>query len=288
MGKVSKMLEDALQERILIMDGAMGTMVQQLHLEENDFRGEEFAQHSKSLKGNNDLLTLVKPDAVYNIHKQYLAAGSDIIETNTFSATSIAQADYDLSHLAYRLNAEAARIARRACDDIEAADLAAGLPARPRFVAGALGPTNRTLSISPSVERPDYRNITFEQLVEAYSDQTRGLLDGGADLLLVETIFDTANAKAAIFAIESLFDSGAYDRVPLLVSRHHCGPQRSDTVRPDHRGFPSHGRPLCLGLNCALGASEMRPFIERLGLATPAYVLCYPNAGLPNTFRRIR
>ncbi|PAA49610.1 hypothetical protein BOX15_Mlig013806g1, partial [Macrostomum lignano] len=287
MGKVSKMLEDALQERILIMDGAMGTMVQQLHLEENDFRGEEFAQHSKSLKGNNDLLTLVKPDAVYNIHKQYLAAGSDIIETNTFSATSIAQADYDLSHLAYRLNAEAARIARRACDDIEAADLAAGLPARPRFVAGALGPTNRTLSISPSVERPDYRNITFEQLVEAYSDQTRGLLDGGADLLLVETIFDTANAKAAIFAIESLFDSGAYDRVPLLVSGtivDRSGRTLSGQTTEAFVASVSHGRPLCLGLNCALGASEMRPFIERLGLATPAYVLCYPNAGLPNTF----
>uniref|UniRef100_A0A1I8JHY2 methionine synthase n=1 Tax=Macrostomum lignano TaxID=282301 RepID=A0A1I8JHY2_9PLAT len=218
---------------------------------------------------------------------QYLAAGSDIIETNTFSATSIAQADYDLSHLAYRLNAEAARIARRACDDIEAADLAAGLPARPRFVAGALGPTNRTLSISPSVERPDYRNITFEQLVEAYSDQTRGLLDGGADLLLVETIFDTANAKAAIFAIESLFDSGAYDRVPLLVSGtivDRSGRTLSGQTTEAFVASVSHGRPLCLGLNCALGASEMRPFIERLGLATPAYVLCYPNAGLPNTF----
>ncbi|XP_013400192.1 methionine synthase-like, partial [Lingula anatina] len=200
-----------LEERIMIFDGAMGTMIQKNRLEEEDFRGELFKDHPKNLKGNNDLLSLTRPDVIMKIHKEYLEAGADFVETNTFSGTWVAQADYGLEHLAYRINLESAKLARRAADEVTAQT---GVR---RYVAGALGPTNRTLSISPSVEKPEYRNITFDELVTAYTEQAKGLLDGGADVLLVETIFDTANSKAALFAIETLFEKD-YKPVPIFIS----------------------------------------------------------------------
>ena len=201
------------QKRIIVMDGAMGTMIQRHSLTEDDYRGLEFQSHpAKSLKGNNDLLSLSQPEIIYNIHRDYLLAGADIIETNTFSGTCIAQADYGMEDLIYRLNFESAQLAKRAAEDV---GRETGMK---RFVAGAIGPTNRTLSISPSVEKPEYRNVTFDQLVEAYTEQVKALLDGGADVLLVETIFDTANAKAALFAIQTLFDDGGYAPVPIFVS----------------------------------------------------------------------
>lgn len=273
-------LEATLKKRIMILDGGMGTMIQGYHLEEEDFRGEEFKNHPKTLKGNNDFLSLTKPHIIEEIHKAYLEAGSDIIETNTFSGTSIAQADYGTEYLVYRLNKSSAEIAKKAARDVTAAT---GVK---RYVAGALGPTNRTLSISPSVENPGYRNITFDELVEAYAEQARGLLDGGSDILLVETIFDTANAKAALFAIDQLFET-EYKPVPLFVSGtivDKSGRTLSGQTTDAFVISVSHSKPFSIGLNCALGANEMRPFIEAVGLCTPAYVLCYPNAGLPNTF----
>ncbi|XP_072312800.1 methionine synthase [Eucyclogobius newberryi] len=273
-------LRALLQQRILVLDGAMGTMIQQHRLEEEHFRGEEFREHSVALKGNNDLLSLTQPQIIYQIHKEYLEAGADIIETNTFSSTSVAQADYRLEHLAYRLNRASAELARKAVDDLFK------LSGSKRYVAGALGPTNKTLSVSPSVEKPDFRNITFDELVEAYTEQIRGLLDGGVDILLVETVFDTANAKAALFAIDLLFEE-KYERKPIFISGTIV--DRSGRTLSGQTGEAfvvslAHARPLCLGLNCALGATEMRPFIEAIGKSTSAFVLCYPNAGLPNTF----
>jgi 5-methyltetrahydrofolate--homocysteine methyltransferase len=211
---VREEIQATLQERIMFFDGAMGTMIQRLGLGEEDFRGAEFVNHTKPLQGNNDILVMTQPDAILGIHKAYLEAGSDFIETNTFSSTSIAQLDYDMQKLAYRLNLEAARLAKRACQEVEAAGFGR------KYVAGAMGPTNRTLSISPSVEQPELRNITFDELVEAYTEQARGLLDGGADILLIETIFDTANAKAALFAVEKLFNDepDKYPRVPIFIS----------------------------------------------------------------------
>ncbi|KAM7371312.1 hypothetical protein PAMP_010793 [Pampus punctatissimus] len=273
-------LRAVLQQRIMVLDGGMGTMIQQHKLEEEDFRGDEFKEHPLSLKGNNDLLSITQPDVIYNIHKEYLQAGADIIETNTFSSTSIAQADYGLEQMAYRLNRASAELARRAADDVTKQT------GCKRYVAGAVGPTNKTLSVSPSVERPDFRNIAFDELVEAYSEQVRGLLDGGADILLVETIFDTANAKAALFAIELLFEK-SYERKPIFISGtivDRSGRTLSGQTGEAFVVSVSHAKPLCIGLNCALGATEMRPFIEAIGKSTPAYIICYPNAGLPNTF----
>ncbi|ROI83800.1 Methionine synthase [Anabarilius grahami] len=258
----------------------MGTMIQQRNLEEEDFRSQEFKDHPKSLKGNNDILSITQPDVIYSIHKEYLEAGADIIETNTFSSTSVAQQDYGMEDLAYRLNKASAELARRAADDVAAQT---GVK---RFVAGALGPTNKTLSVSPSVERPDFRNITFDELVEAYAEQVKGLLDGGADVLLVETIFDTANAKAALFAIDRLFEE-SYEPRPVLISGTIVDKSGRTLSGQTGEAFVisvSHTQPLCIGLNCALGASEMRPFIEAIGKSTGAFVICYPNAGLPNTF----
>ncbi|XP_068611013.1 methionine synthase [Brachionichthys hirsutus] len=273
-------LRAALQQRIMVLDGGMGTMIQQHKFEEGHFRGEEFKEHPLPLMGNNDVLSITQPDVIYGIHKEYLLAGSDIIETNTFSSTSIAQTDYGLEHMAYRLNKASAELARKAVDDFTKQT------GCKRYVAGALGPTNRTLSISPSVERPDFRNITFDALVEAYSEQVRGLLDGGADILLVETIFDTANAKAALFAIDLLFEHGCR-RTPIFISGTIV--DRSGRTLSGQTGEAfvlsvSHVKPLCVGLNCALGAAEMRPFIEAVGKSTTAFIICYPNAGLPNTF----
>uniref|UniRef100_A0A8C1N1D3 Methionine synthase n=1 Tax=Cyprinus carpio TaxID=7962 RepID=A0A8C1N1D3_CYPCA len=273
-------LSALLQQRILVLDGGMGTMIQQRNLEEEDFRGQEFTDHPRSLKGNNDILSISQPHVIYSIHREYLEAGADIIETNTFSSTSIAQADYGMEDLAYRLNKASAELARRAADDVSTQT------GCKRFVAGALGPTNKTLSVSPSVERPDYRNITFDELVEAYAEQVKGLLDGGADVLLVETIFDTANAKAALFAIDRLFEE-CYEPRPVFISGTIVDKSGRTLSGQTGEAFVislSHAQPLCIGLNCALGATEMRPFIEAIGKSTGAFVICYPNAGLPNTF----
>uniref|UniRef100_A0A8C9TD95 Methionine synthase n=1 Tax=Scleropages formosus TaxID=113540 RepID=A0A8C9TD95_SCLFO len=273
-------LREIMQKRIMVLDGGMGTMIQQRNLEEPDFRGEEFRNHPKSLKGNNDLLSITQPNIIYKIHKEYLLAGADIIETNTFSGTRVAQADYGLEDLAYRLNKASADIARKAADDVTAHT---GIK---RYVAGAVGPTNKTLSVSPSVERPDFRNITFDELADAYAEQVRGLLDGGVDILLVETIFDTANAKAALFAIDKLFED-EYARRPTIISGTIVDKSGRTLSGQTGEAFVisvSHAKPLCVGLNCALGAAEMRPFIEAIGKSTTALVICYPNAGLPNTF----
>ncbi|KAK2150429.1 B-12 dependent methionine synthase [Paralvinella palmiformis] len=277
---VAEELEASLKERIMVFDGGMGTMIQQCNFEAADFTGSEFANHPKHLKGNNDLLSITKPEIIVKIHKDYLYAGADFIETNTFSGTRIAQADYGLESLVYRLNLESAKLARKAADEVTAET------GRRRYVAGAMGPTNRTLSLSPSVEKPEFRNITFDELADAYREQAEGLLDGGVDVLLVETIFDTANAKAALFAIQKLFDNDRYP-VPVFVSGtivDKSGRTLSGQTTDAFVISMSHAKPMCLGLNCALGASEMRPFIETIGKNTKSYVICYPNAGLPNTF----
>uniref|UniRef100_A0A8C6EEH7 Methionine synthase n=1 Tax=Moschus moschiferus TaxID=68415 RepID=A0A8C6EEH7_MOSMO len=273
-------IEAILRERIMVLDGGMGTMIQRHKLNEEDFRGQEFKDHARPLKGNNDILSITQPNVIYQIHKDYLLAGADIIETNTFSSTAIAQADYGLEHLAYRMNMCSAGLARKAAEEIT---LQTGIK---RYVAGALGPTNKTLSVSPSVERPDYRNITFDELVEAYKEQAKGLLDGGVDILLIETIFDTANAKAALFAVQKLFEEEYVPR-PVFISGTIVDKSGRTLSGQTGEAFVisvSHADPLCIGLNCALGAAEMRPFIETIGKCTTAYVLCYPNAGLPNTF----
>ncbi|KAJ1916021.1 hypothetical protein H4219_004010 [Mycoemilia scoparia] len=278
----NKYIENALKERIMFLDGAMGTQIQALKLKEEDFRGERFKDHPKDLKGNNDLLVLTVPDSVYKIHYNYLIAGADFVETNTFSSTSIAQADYAMEDLAYELNKEAARIARKACEDVTALT-----PDRPRFVCGAIGPTNRTASISPSVENPSYRNVTFDELSNAYAEQIRGLLDGGADVLLIETIFDTLNAKAALYAIDEIFDEEGYEKVPVFVSGtivDQSGRTLSGQTGEAFVVSVAHSDPMAIGLNCALGANQMRPFIQNISNFTTSNVICYPNAGLPNTF----
>ena len=272
-------LRARLRERVLVLDGAMGTMIQRHPLTEADFRGERLAGHPKPLRGNNDLLTLTRPDIILDIHRQYLAAGADIIETNTFSSTTIAQADYGLSHLAYELNYKAARLARQACDEAQTAW-------RPRYVAGALGPTNRTASLSPDVNRPGFRAITFDELAAAYHEQTAGLVDGGADILLVETIFDTLNAKAALFAIERLFEERGR-RWPVMVSgtiTDASGRTLSGQTVGAFWHSVSHLPLLSIGLNCALGAAQLRPYVAELARLAPVAVSAYPNAGLPNAF----
>ena len=271
-------LPELLKQRIVIIDGAMGTMIQRYKLSEADFRGSRFVDHGKDLKGNNDLLPLTRPDVLHEIHSAYLQAGADIIETNTFGATSIAQEDYGLGEIAYELNVEAARIARRAADAFQSAD-------KPRFVAGALGPTPRTASISPDVNDPGARNVSFEQLRAAYHEQARGLLEGGADLFLVETIFDTLNAKAAIFALDELMEETG-ERLPVIISgtvTDASGRILSGQTVSAFWHSVRHARPIAIGLNCALGATLMRPYIEELSkVAADTYISCYPNAGLPN------
>ena len=267
-----------LQQRIAIIDGAMGTMIQRHRLSEADFRGSRFAQHSKDLKGNNDLLVLTRPEVIEEIHRQYLAAGADIIETNTFGSTSIAQDDYGLAHIAREMNVAAAQIARRAAD-------AYSTPDKPRFVAGALGPTPRTASISPDVNDPGARNTSFEELRAAYREQAEGLLEGGCDLFLVETIFDTLNAKAAIFALDELMEDTG-ERLPVIISgtvTDASGRILSGQTVAAFWHSVRHARPLAVGLNCALGATLMRPYIEELSKVAPdTFISCYPNAGLPN------
>jgi len=272
-------LEALLRERILILDGAMGTMIQTYRLDETGYRGTRFAGHAHDLKGNNDLLTLTQPQIIREIHAQYLEAGADIIETNTFNSTSIAQADYGLERVVYDLNLEGARLARAVADEYDATD-----SRRPRFVAGALGPTNRTASISPDVNDPGFRNVTFDELVAAYTEAVRGLVDGGADLLLLETIFDTLNAKAALFAIDQFFEQRGV-RLPLMISgtiTDASGRTLSGQTPEAFWNSLRHARPLTIGLNCALGAKLMRPYIEEIAQVAGTYVCAYPNAGLPN------
>lgn len=269
------------RERILILDGAMGTMIQRYGLQEEDFRGERFKNHPYPLKGNNDLLSITRPDIIKEIHRQYFEAGADIVETNTFSGTTIAQADYHLEDAVYDINYQSARIAREVADEITARE-----PHKPRFVAGAIGPTNRTCSISPDVNDPGFRAVTFDELVKAYYEQAKALIDGGADILLVETIFDTLNAKAALFAIQTLFeDTGtAY---PVMVSgtiTDASGRTLSGQTTEAFLISVSHVPLFSVGLNCALGAKELRPYLQVLAKEAPFYVSAYPNAGLPNAF----
>lgn len=274
-------IEDVLKERILVLDGAMGTMIQRYTLEEEDFRGERFKDHAHPLKGNNDLLSITRPDIIKEIHRQYLAAGSDIIETNTFSSTRVAQADYHLETLAYELNYQSAKIAKEVAEEFTKKE-----PNKPRYVAGALGPTNKTASISPHVNDPGYRAITFDQLVETYYEQAKGLVDGGADLLLVETIFDTLNAKAALFAIQQLFeDTGK--QLPIMASgtiTDASGRTLSGQTTEAFLVSLSHVPMLSIGLNCALGASQLRPYLQVLAKEADCFISAYPNAGLPNEF----
>ena len=274
-------IKDLIKERILVIDGAMGTMIQEYQLEEKDFRGDRFADHSKDLKGNNDLLSITQPHVIEAIHKAYLDAGADIVETNTFSATSIAQEDYALQDLAYELNLESARVARRAVDAYNKQT-----PDKPRFVAGAFGPTNRTASMSPDVNNPGYRAVSFDELAEAYYDQAKGLFEGGADVFLVETIFDTLNAKAALFAIDRLFDEKS-EKLPVMVSGTITDASGRTLSGQTVEAFwisVNHMDLLSVGLNCALGAEEMRPHLEALSKAANTFVSAYPNAGLPNEF----
>jgi 5-methyltetrahydrofolate--homocysteine methyltransferase len=271
-------LAGLLRERIVVIDGAMGTMIQRYQLGEADYRGARFADHPKDLKGNNELLQFTRPDVLREIHAQYLAAGADIIETNTFGATSIAQEDYGLAPLAREMNVAAARLARECAD-------AASTPDKPRFVAGAMGPTPRTASISPDVNDPGARNVDFETLRAAYLEQADGLLEGGVDLFLVETIFDTLNAKAAIFALDELMEQSG-ERLPVILSgtvTDASGRILSGQTVEAFWHSVRHARPLAVGLNCALGAALMRPYVEELAkVAADTYVSCYPNAGLPN------
>ena len=292
-------LQRLLRERILVLDGAMGTMIQQHELDEAAYRGERFAhgydhawtpaEHAhgdgcgcaRDQRGNNDLLSLTQPDIIRDIHAQYLDAGADLIETNTFNSTTVSLADYGLEHLARELNEAGARLAREACDQAEAKD-----PSRPRFAIGVLGPTSRTASLSPDVNRPGFRAITFDELRTAYREAADGLIEGGADVLMVETIFDTLNAKAALFAIEEAFDArGA--RLPVMISgtiTDASGRTLSGQTAEAFWYSVRHSQPLAIGLNCALGARDLRVHVDVLAQVADAYVSTHPNAGLPNAF----
>lgn len=276
------------ERKILILDGAMGTMIQRYSLAEEDFRTEALSHIKKALKGNNDLLSITRPDVIKEIHRAYFEVGVDIVETNTFSSTSIAQADYGLEDLAYELNLQSAKLAREVADSFSAVT-----PEQPRFVAGAIGPTNRTASLSPDVNDPGYRAITFDQLVQAYSEQVRGLLDGGVDVLLVETVFDTLNAKAALYAIQEVYEekgiplSPSDGGVPIMVSgtiTDASGRTLSGQTTEAFLISISHVPLFSVGLNCALGAKELRPYLKVLAEEAPFLVSVYPNAGLPNEF----
>ncbi len=275
-------LEELFKQRIAIIDGAMGSLIQTHELEEKDFRGERFAAHHLDLKGNNELLSLTRPDIIEGIHTRYFDAGADIVETNTFSATAIAQSDYELpAELIPELNRAAAACARRAADKAEQKT-----PGRKCFVAGAIGPLNRTLSLSPDVNRPDFRAVTWAQVTEAYEAQVRALLEGGVDSLLVETVFDTLNAKAALFTIEKVFEDVGR-RVPVMVSvtiTDASGRTLSGQTIGAFYDSIRHAKPFSVGINCALGGKEMRPYMAELARLSECYVSCYPNAGLPNAF----
>jgi len=272
---------EALKERILVLDGAMGTMVQRRQLEEEDFRGDRFTGHAIPLKGNNDILSITRPDIIKDIHKEYLEAGADIIETNTFSGTTIAQADYGLEDAVYDINYESAKIAKEAANEYMAK-----FTGRHVYVAGAMGPTNKTASISPDVNNPGYRAVSFDELAEAYRFQAGALLDGGADILLVETIFDTLNAKAALFGIMQLFDERG-EKKPIMVSgtiTDASGRTLSGQTTEAFLISLAHVPLLSIGLNCALGADQLRPYVETLSEKAGNYISAHPNAGLPNEF----
>lgn len=274
-------IEDILKERIMVIDGAMGTMIQRHKLEEKDFRGERFKDHQYPLKGNNDLLSIARPDIIKDIHRQYFEAGADIIETNTFSGTSIAQADYHLQSIVYELNFQSAKIAREVADEFTKKE-----PHKPRFVAGSMGPTNKTASLSPDVNNPGYRAITFDELVVAFKEQAKGLIDGGSDMLLLETVIDTLNVKAALFGIQELFDEIG-KALPIMVSgtiTDASGRTLSGQTTEAFLISVSHVPLLSVGLNCALGASALRPYLQVLNENAPFFTSAYPNAGLPNEF----
>jgi len=272
-------IQEILEQRIVILDGAMGTMIQRYKLSEEGYRGGKFKDHPTSLKGCNDLLCLTQPQIIREIHEKYLEAGADIIETNTFNATSISLADYKLEDHVYEINLAAAKLAKEAANKFSTPD-------KPRFVAGALGPTSKTASLSPNVNDPGFRAVTFDQLVEVYTEEVRGLTDGSVDLLLVETIFDTLNAKAAIFAIREYFEKTG-NEVPIMISgtiTDQSGRTLSGQTPEAFWNSVSHAAPLSVGLNCALGAELMRPYIEELSNVATCFISCYPNAGLPNQF----
>jgi 5-methyltetrahydrofolate--homocysteine methyltransferase len=276
-----KTIQDILKERILVLDGAMGTMIQRYKLEEEDFRKGWFEDHPKPLKGNNDLLSLTRPEIIKEIHRKYFEAGADIAETNTFSGTTVAQADYDLEHAVYDINFHSAKIAREVADEFTEKE-----PEKPRFVAGSIGPTNRTASISPDVNDPGFRAISFDDLVLAYKQQVNALIDGGVDLLLVETVFDTLNAKAALFAIDEVYEERGV-RLPIMVSGTITDQSGRTLTGQTTEAFlisVSHMPLLTVGLNCALGASMMRPYLQVLDQKAGFGVSAHPNAGLPNEF----
>ena len=268
-----------LKDRILILDGAMGSLIQTYKLDEAGYRGDRFKDWPSDVKGNNDLLVLTQPQIIKDIHKAYLEAGADIVETNTFNATSISMADYAMEELVYEINKEAARVAREACDEF-------ATDAKPRFVAGVLGPTNRTCSISPDVNNPGFRNITFDQLKEAYLESMSGLVDGGADIILVETIFDTLNAKAALFAIEEYFEKHN-KTLPVMISgtiTDASGRTLSGQTAEAFWNSLNHIKPISFGFNCALGAKELRQYVEEVAGLANCHINTHPNAGLPNEF----
>lgn len=274
-----------LEKRILIIDGAMGTMIQQYNLQEADYRGERFKDWHTDVKGNNDLLSLTQPQIVEEIHGQYLAAGADIIETNTFSSTYIAQADYDMQSLAYELNVASAKCAKNAIKSFVSSSAGKDKPGA--WIAGAIGPLNKTLSLSPDVNNPGFRAVTFDEVAAAYTEQIRGLVDGGADLLLIETIFDTLNAKAAIYAAKKFFRDNKMLELPLMISgtiTDASGRTLSGQTLEAFYTSIRHAKPLSVGLNCALGATQMRPHIEELSQIAECFTSAYPNAGLPNAF----
>lgn len=277
----SAILRGLLDERILIIDGAMGTMIQRYKLQEGDYRGARFANWHCDVKGNNDLLCLTRPDIIKSIHKEYLHAGANIIETNTFNAQAVSMADYDMQSLSYEINVAAAKLAKEAVAEFK---VEAGSAENDRFVAGAIGPMNKTLSLSPDVNNPGYRAITFDEVANAYYEQIKGLVDGGADILLIETIFDTLNAKAAIYAVNKFFkDNGI--KLPVMISgtiTDASGRTLSGQTLEAFYISVMHANPISIGLNCALGASQMRPHVEELSDIAACYVTAYPNAGLPN------
>jgi 5-methyltetrahydrofolate--homocysteine methyltransferase len=286
---MKKTIRECLNDRILIIDGAMGTMIQQYKLEEKDYRGERFKKWHKDVKGNNDLLSITQPQIIQAIHKAYLEAGADILETNTFSSTSIAQADYDMQSLAYELNVAAAKCARNAVNEFKQSRKVPSLGGDlgEAFIAGSIGPLNKTLSLSPDVNNPGFRTVTFDEVADAYYEQISGLVDGGVDLLLIETVFDTLNAKAAIYAIKKYFNDTKKEELPIMISgtiTDASGRTLSGQTLEAFYISVSHANPLSVGLNCALGAKEMRPHIEELSEIAGCYTSAYPNAGLPNAF----
>lgn len=275
-----KSIRECLNERILVIDGAMGTMIQRYKLGEKEYRGERFKDWHTDIKGNSDLLSITQPQIIEAIHKQYLDAGADIIETNTFTSTVIAQADYEMQSLAFEMNIAGAKCARNAADEYTAKN-----PEKPRFVAGAIGPLNKTLSLSPDVNNPGYRAVTFDEVASAYYEQVKGLVEGGVDVLLIETIFDTLNSKAAIYAIKKYFRDIKKRELPIMISgtiTDASGRTLSGQTLEAFYVSVMHAKPLSIGLNCALGAAEMRAHIEELSQIAACYTSAYPNAGLPN------